>query len=82
MSKKTITYGELTQKLVPFGYKEVRMNLDGKPTRVYEHSTIEDATMFLPDRDDSEPVHPTLLAKVLLILKTYGLYEEKNPLLT
>lgn len=82
MSKDTITYAELTDKLATFGYTMVRMTLDGKPTRIYQHDEIEDAIMSLPGADDQEDVPPVMLAKVLLILRTYGLIEVKNPLLT
>jgi hypothetical protein len=82
MSQETMTYGQLTEKLATFGYTLVRKTLEGKPTRIYKHDTIEDAMMFLPDADDREPVPPVMMGKVLLILKTYGLFKEKNPLLT
>lgn len=81
-NKGHLTYARLSWKLKSLGYTEVRTTLDGKPTRVYEHPKYDSAMFFLPDGDDTEVVPTPLVGKVLIILKTHGLIEEQNPLLT
>jgi hypothetical protein len=82
MNNGTITYGQLSAKLEALGYKQYYSEAGGRTARLYEHPAIEEALILLPDADDEDVVAPPFLNKVLLILRTHGLLEEKNPLLT
>jgi hypothetical protein len=77
----TLTYGQLYDKLAGLGYNQRRVALNGKTLQVFEHKTIDNAMLVLPDRDLSDPVDPFEVRSVLAYLKSRGVVSEPNPLL-
>jgi hypothetical protein len=54
----------------------------GKPRYVFEHETIPNAMVILPERGADEPVEPFYMNSVLATLKAHRLAPECNPLTT
>ena len=77
-----IPYGKLYDKLRELGFSHSRIELHGKPRYVFEHKTIPNAMIILPERDRDDQVEPFYMGKVLATLKTHRLVAECNPLLT
>jgi hypothetical protein len=82
MQDRTITYGQLANKLHAYGYDQQRGEYNNKQARLFKHPTLREARILLPDAPDEALVEGPFLKMVLVILKTHGLLEEKNPLLT
>jgi hypothetical protein len=76
------SYGKLYDKLRALGFAQRSIELSGKPRYVFEHKTIPNAMIILPERDRDEPVEPFHMRSVLATLKAHGLVVESNPLLT
>jgi hypothetical protein len=77
-----ITYGKLYDKLRELGFSQRGIELYGKPRYVFEHQTIPNAMIILPERDRDDQVEPFYMGKVLGTLKTHRLVALCNPLLT
>ena len=82
MQKNTLTYGQLTEKLKTFGYTPRRAKVDGKNALIFEHEKIKNAVITLPDAPPDRIVEEPYMHMTWIILRTHGLVEEKNPLLT
>ena len=54
----------------------------GKPRYVFEHKTIPNAMIILPERDPDDRVEPFHMVSVLATLKAHNLVGECNPLMT
>ncbi len=77
----TLTYGRLYDKLTGLGYNQRSVAMNGKTVQVFEHKTIDNAMLVLPDRDPNDPVDPFDMQSVLAYLKSRGVVPEHNPLL-
>ena len=77
-----ITYGKLYDRLRELGFTQRSLEMYGKPRYVFEHKTIPNAMIILPERDRDEQVEPFYLGSVLATLKAHRLAPECNPLLT
>jgi hypothetical protein len=76
------TYGKLYDKLHELGFTQRGIEMYGKPRYVFEHQTIPNAMVILPERGRDELVEPFYLGSVLATLKAHRLVAECNPLLT
>jgi len=79
--EKTLTYGQLYDKLTELGYTHKTLEINGNLQRVFRHKTLDNASVFLPERDLNDPVEPFYMRSVLSYLKSRGLVKECNPLL-
>jgi hypothetical protein len=77
-----ITYGILYDKLRELGFTPRGLEIYGKPRYVFEHKTIANAMIVLPERDRDDPVEPFYMGSVLATLKAHRLVPECNPLTT
>ncbi len=77
-----ITYGKLYDKLRELGFTPSEFEMYGKPRYVFEHKTIPNAMIVLPDRDRNDQVEPFYMVSVLATLKAHSLVAECNPLMT
>ncbi len=77
----TLTYGRLYDKLAGLGYNQRKLALNGKTVQVFEHKTIDNAMLVLPDNDPKEPVDPFDVRSVLAYLQSRGVVSEHNPFL-
>ncbi len=78
----TMTYGKLYDKLRELGFTPREFEMYGKPRFVFEHKTIPNAMIILPERDHNDSVEPFYMFSVLAKLKTHRLVAECNPLMT
>ena len=78
----TLTYGRLHRKLRELGFAEHSVELDGKRVRVFEHPTVAETIIVLPERAPDAPVESLYMQYVLVTLRSRGLLPETNPLLT
>jgi hypothetical protein len=78
----TLTYGQLFDKLRDFGFTQRGVEIQGKPSYVFQHKTIPNAMIILPQRGPDDPVEPFHMNSALATLKAHGLVPECNPLLT
>jgi hypothetical protein len=77
-----ISYGKLYDKLDEMGFTHHCIELYGKLRHVFEHKTIPNAMIILPERDLDDPVEPFYMNSVLATLKAHELVRECNPLTT
>ena len=77
-----ITYGKLYDKLGELGFTQRSIEMYGKPRYVFEHKTIANAMIILPERDRNDQVEPFHMGSVLATLKAHSLVPECNPLTT
>jgi hypothetical protein len=77
-----ITYGQLYDKLAELGFSRRRIEMYGKPRYVFEHKTIPNAMIVLPERSEDDPVESFHVASVLATLKAHRLVLEGNLLAT
>ena len=77
-----ITYGKLYEKLRELGFTQRGIEMHGKPRYVFEHKTIPNAMIILPERDRDDQVEPFYMGSVLATLKAHSLVPECNPLMT
>jgi hypothetical protein len=77
---KSITYGNLYDKLRDLGFTPRGLEMNGKPRYVFEHKTLANAMIVLPDRDRNDSVEPFYMSSVLATLKAHDLVQECNPL--
>jgi hypothetical protein len=73
---KTITYGELIDKLKDLGYSEQIVQSNGHRHRVLKHKDLERATIFLPFLRRDLPAQSMHLTAVRAVLKNHGVVEE------
>jgi hypothetical protein len=78
----TITYRQLQDKLRKLGFKHHYVEVQNKPCNIFEHKTIPNAMIFLPEYVLDDEVVPFHVNTVLTTLKSHGLVRECNPLLT
>jgi hypothetical protein len=79
---KTLTYGQLRDKLRELGFKEYSVELDGKRGVAFEHPKVPASRILLPEYASGDPVEPYHMNYVLMALRSRGLLPETNPLLT
>jgi len=77
-----ITYGQLYDKLHELGFTQRSLVMYGKPRYIFEHKTIDNAMIVLPERDRNDVVEPFYMGSVLATLRTHHLLQESNPLTT
>jgi hypothetical protein len=77
---KTLTYGQLYDKLVDLGYDYKTLEINGKRHRVFRHKTIDNAMIGLPERDRNDLVEPFFMSSVLGTLRSRHILPECNPL--
>jgi hypothetical protein len=77
-----ITYGKLYDKLHALGFTQREIEMYGKPRYVFEHQSMANAMIILPQRDRNDQVEPFYLRSVLATLKAHRLVPECNPLAT
>jgi hypothetical protein len=77
-----ITYRKLYDKLRELGFIQRGIEMYGKPRYVFEHKTIPNALIILPESPLDDQVEPFYMASVLATLKAHGLVPECNPLMT
>jgi hypothetical protein len=82
MRNHTLNFGQLRAKLKELGFIEYRVEHDGKRGRLFEREVAPTASIFLPERDDNATVESFDMNSVLMILRSRGLIEQENPLLT
>ena len=78
----TITYGQLFDKLRDLGFVQRTVEINAAIHNIFEHRTIDNAMIVLPERDRSDLVEQFYMGSVLATLKTHHLLPETNPLLT
>jgi hypothetical protein len=81
-NEKTLTYGQLHEKLRELGFEEYSVELNGKRGRVFEHPKVAASMIVLPVRAPEDPVEPFYMNGVLHTLKSRGFFPETNPLLS
>jgi hypothetical protein len=77
-----ITFGELYDKLRDLGFAQRAIEMYGKPRYVFEHKSIANAMIILPERDRDDAVDPFHMNSALATLKAHHLVRECNPLAT
>ncbi len=77
-----LTYGKLGDKLRALGFTQRDIEMYGKPRYVFEHKTIPNAMIILPQRNPNDQVEPFYMNSVLATLKAHSLVAECNPLMT
>ena len=83
MSKdKTMTYGQLHQKLRELGFEEYEVEWKDKRGVAFEHPKVAASRIILPVRAPDDPVEPFYMNGVLHVLKSRGFFPETNPLLS
>jgi hypothetical protein len=75
-----LTYGQLYDKLRALGFTQRRLELYGLPRYVFEHQTLPNALLILPERDRDEQVEPFHRVSALATLRTHRLLPECDPL--
>jgi hypothetical protein len=78
----TLTYGQLYDKLRALDFTQRSLEMYGKPRYVFEHKSIANAMIILPERERDEPVEPFYMNSVLATLKAHHLVAECNTLMT
>jgi hypothetical protein len=79
---KTLTYGQLIEKLKSYGYTAYNVTIGEKKGISLENNAVPGSRILLPDRRDSDPVEPFYMNHVLMILRGCGILKESNPLLS
>ena len=82
MSKKSITYGELHEKLQGLGYKGFYVKGNGKEAISFENDTVPGSRILLPIREPDDEVEEFYLNRTWMTLRACGILEETNPLLS
>ncbi len=77
-----ITYGELYDKLRQLGFGQRELRNGDNPQYVFEHKTIDNAMIVLPQRDRKTLVESFYMGSALATLKAHHLLPESNPLAT
>ena len=78
----SITFGKLYNRLQELGFIQHEIEMYAKPRYVFEHRTIPNAMIVLPERDRDAEVEPFYMGSVLATLKAHRLVPECNPLMT
>ena len=78
--RPTITYGCLYDKLHELGFAQRAIEMYGKPGFVFEHKTIPNAMIILPERFRDERVEPFHMDSVAATLKAHHLNRKCDPL--
>jgi hypothetical protein len=76
--REHMTYGELYETLLELGYRRRSVQVNGKQGEVFEHETIPNAMIVLPQNNPDAPVEPFYMGSVLGILKSRGVIRETN----
>jgi hypothetical protein len=77
-----LSYGKLYDKLRELGFRQRGIEMNGKPRYVFEHKTIPNAMIILPECDRDDRVEPFYMGSVFATLKAHSLVAECNPLMT
>ena len=77
-----LSYGKLYDKLRELGFIQRTIEMHGKSRYVFEHETIPNAMIILPERCRDDLVEPFHMGSVLATLKAHNLIQECNPLTT